>query len=180
MPGVVPDTDLIPIARIGRYRGTRGEVFIFPYLDLTAEPVEGATVELRWRDGRSRTDCIERLWWHGGKTVCQLRGSKSIDDARALTHAEIFMARNLLSPLEQDQFYAEDLAGLMVRTIDGRSVGRVEALVNHGASTVLQVRDPKGREILIPFVAEIVTAVDVESGEVVIDPPAGLLEINVD
>ena len=34
-----------------------------------------------------------------------------------------------------------------------------------------------GREVLVPFVAQVVPRVDVDQGVVVIDPPEGLLEV---
>ena len=42
---------------------------------------------------------------------------------------------------------------------------------------VLAVRTPDGREVLVPFVAEIVPVVDVDAGVVEVDPPPGLLDV---
>ena len=40
---------------------------------------------------------------------------------------------------------------------------------------VLAVRRPDGTEVLVPFVAAIVPAVDLDAGQVLVDPPPGLL-----
>jgi 16S rRNA processing protein RimM len=43
---------------------------------------------------------------------------------------------------------------------------------------LLSVRREGGREVLVPFVAEIVPEIDVDAGRVVIDPPPGLLNLD--
>jgi 16S rRNA processing protein RimM len=45
---------------------------------------------------------------------------------------------------------------------------------------LLVVRLADGGEALVPFVEEVVPEVDPQAGRVVIDPPAGLLELNAD
>ena len=45
------------------------------------------------------------------------------------------------------------------------------------AGELLAIRRPDGAELLVPFVSEIVPVVDVPAGRVVVNPPAGLLEL---
>jgi 16S rRNA processing protein RimM len=40
---------------------------------------------------------------------------------------------------------------------------------------VLAVRSEQGREVLVPFVSEIVPEIDLDGGRVLVDPPEGLL-----
>jgi 16S rRNA processing protein RimM len=40
---------------------------------------------------------------------------------------------------------------------------------------LLAVRRPDDTEVLVPFVAAMVPSVDLDAGEVVVDPPPGLL-----
>jgi 16S rRNA processing protein RimM len=40
------------------------------------------------------------------------------------------------------------------------------------------VKRPDGSEVLIPFVKQFVPTVDVAAGRVVVDPPAGLLDLD--
>jgi 16S rRNA processing protein RimM len=39
------------------------------------------------------------------------------------------------------------------------------------------VRRPEGAELLVPFVSAIVPSVDLAHGQLVVDPPEGLLEL---
>ena len=170
--------ELVAIAKIGRYRGTRGEVLIHPYFDLASESLGGIQIEISWPDGRSIETELSRLQQLSGKIVCQLKCSTSMADAKALVHGEILVRREDLRPLEDDEFFAGQLIGLTAVTTTGRKLGKITGFLVTGPSVLMQV--DQEREYLIPFVREIVTEIDLERKKVTIDPPAGLLEINED
>ena len=169
--------DFIAIAKIGRYRGTRGEVFIHPYLDLRVEEIDGKAVRILPQRGEPFDTVCERLWWHGKKAICSLACSTSIDEARALVHAEIQILRSDLAPLDEDEFYAADIVGMQASTVDGGRLGEIKRLLTAGGQSTLVIGGDRG-EILVPFVSAIVVEVDPQEGRVLVDPPPGLLEIN--
>jgi 16S rRNA processing protein RimM len=57
-------------------------------------------------------------------------------------------------------------------------VGKVAALNTMPVQDLLVVETPDGKEILIPFVEQIVPEVNIEEGFVLLTPPDGLFEIN--
>lgn len=76
--------------------------------------------------------------------------------------------------LEADEYWPEQLIGLAVISIDGIPLGEVIDLIAGSVQDRLVVATADGdREV--PFVAAIVTSVDIEGGRVVVDPPRGLL-----
>jgi ribosomal 30S subunit maturation factor RimM len=75
-----PAEEMVSIAKIGRYRGNRGEVFIHPHFDLAMETLEDVEIEIRWPKGRpDQKSRFERIWWQNKKTICKLEGSDSIE-----------------------------------------------------------------------------------------------------
>jgi 16S rRNA processing protein RimM len=70
------------------------------------------------------------------------------------------------------------LVGLVVRTVAGVEVGTVSEVLHTAAGELLAVRTPDDTEVLVPFVAAIVTSVSLADGTVEIDPPEGLLELS--
>jgi 16S rRNA processing protein RimM len=71
--------------------------------------------------------------------------------------------RTLAPPLEEDEYWADDLVGLVV--VDGdREVGRVERVVSLPSCEVLEVG-----ELLIPLVGDAVRDVDLAAGRVDVD-----------
>ena len=83
-------------------------------------------------------------------------------------------------PDDPDEFYDHQLAGLPVVTTAGAPVGEVAEVLHLPGQDLLAVRACDGREVLIPFVAQIVPAVDLDAPQVVVDPPAGLIDDSVE
>ena len=77
-----------------------------------------------------------------------------------------------------------DLASAQAKSRSGASARSgsdatttVEAVVNHGAGDVLEIRPPSGGvTVLVPFSKAAVPVVDVAGRRIVVDPPAGLLD----
>ena len=81
-------------------------------------------------------------------------------------------------PDEDDEFYDRQLIGMEVFTEDGVRVGVVADVIHLPTQDLLSVMSEK--EILIPFVSEIVPTVDVRGRKMIITPPPGLLTVNED
>jgi 16S rRNA processing protein RimM len=77
--------------------------------------------------------------------------------------------------LESEEFWPEQLIGLQVVDPAGTEVGTVADVVGGGVQHRLLVT-AAGGQFEVPFVAAIVTEVDIPSGRIVIDAPEGLLE----
>jgi len=63
-----------------------------------------------------------------------------------------------------------------VRDTGGALLGRVAAVLDHGAGDLLEGRQPQGAPILLPFTRAAVPTVDLAAGRIVADPPEGLIE----
>jgi 16S rRNA processing protein RimM len=68
------------------------------------------------------------------------------------------------------------LIGLSVINETGELIGELSDVLNLPGQDLLAVKTPTG-EILIPFVAEFVPEVDIESGRIIVSPPPGLLHL---
>ncbi|HTW88999.1 MAG TPA: ribosome maturation factor RimM [Candidatus Binataceae bacterium] len=73
------------------------------------------------------------------------------------------------------EFYYFQALGCAVVTADGQALGTVVEIFQTGANDVMVVRDG-AREILVPVIADVVRAVDLEKRRVTIDPIPGLLD----
>ncbi len=78
--------------------------------------------------------------------------------------------------LPDDEFYHADLIGLVVLDTGGTELGRVKAVLNHGAGDLLEISGKEsGEPVLLPFTEAAVPTVDLKSGRIIADPPDGLL-----
>lgn len=60
---------------------------------------------------------------------------------------------------------------LDVVTVDGTEVGRITEVSHLPSQDLFVVERPDGTEVMIPFVEEIVTEIDLAEQKAVIDPP---------
>ena len=105
----------------------------------------------------------------------RLSGITSKEQADALKGVKLFVPRDRLPSLPDDEFYHADLEGLHVFDSGGQDWGHVITVQNHGASDLLEITVPgHSSTILLPFTLAAVPTVDLASGRIIADPPEGL------
>ncbi|MFJ6197260.1 ribosome maturation factor RimM [Micromonospora sp. NPDC092111] len=121
---------------------------------------------------------IESARWHQGRMLVAFEGVLDREVAEALRGTLIGVdSAGVAPPEDPEEFHDHQLVGLAVVTPDGEHLGEVAKIDHAPASDLLVVRRPEGRTALIPFVKAIVPEVDLAGGRVVVDPPAGLLDL---
>jgi 16S rRNA processing protein RimM len=117
--------------------------------------------------------------WHSGRLLLSFAG---VDDRTAADDLRgtllVVDSADLGEPPDPDEFRDHQLIGLSVIGPGDEQVGTVADVLHHGQDllVVSGAGDRAGAEILIPFVAAIVTNVDVSAGLLRVDPPPGLLD----
>lgn len=166
--------DLICVGAIAGAFGVHGEVRLKSF---TTDP-EAITeyAPLSSEDGARTFDLqITRPVTNG--FAARLTGVRSKEEADALRGVRLFVPRDRLPALPDDEFYHTDLIGLTVVDTGGAVLGSVKAVLNHGAADLLELQRPNGSAtVLLPFTQAIVPTVDLTAGRIVADPPEGLLE----
>lgn len=156
---------LIALGRFGAPQGVRGEVRVKSY---TGEPAAiGCYGPLTDRAGVRRFALKVVRSLRDDMVVARVEGVATRDDAAALTGVELFARRSQLPPPDAEEFYYDDLVGLEAVTAEGESLGRVVAVLNHGAGDILEIDD--GR--LLPFTKAVAPEIDFAGGRIVIVPP---------
>lgn len=166
------ESDLICVGAIGGAFGTRGEVRLKSF---TAEPSAIADyAPLFSADGAtSWSVTITRPVKNG--FAARLSGVSSKEEADALRGTRLFVPRDRLPSLPDDEFYHADLIGLEVHDTGGAPLGRVKSVQNNGADDLLELVVPGlSATVLLPFTRAAVPTVDLAAGRIVADPPDGL------
>jgi 16S rRNA processing protein RimM len=163
-----PSEDWIPGGRVGRPHGLDGSFYVVAprpgLLDL------GVVV----RAGDREAEIVRRAGTDD-RPIVRLAGVESREAADALRGVELLAPRAIAPPLDEDEWWAEDLAGCLV--VDGdRELGRVERLVPLPSCEALEVfpsagaRDAGGVEsFLVPLVRDAVRSVDVAAKVIDVD-----------
>ena len=107
--------------------------------------------------------------------AARLSGIVNKEQADDLKGTKLFVPRDRLPSLQEDEFYYSDLVGMIVYDTGGNKIGIVHAVVNHGAGDLLEINGEKLKtSVIIPFTKEAVPTVDIEARRIVTDPPNGL------
>ena len=119
--------------------------------------------------------------WHSGRLLVSFAGITDRTQAESLRGVWLTVDAAQVSASEDpDEFHDHQLVGLAVVTAAGEPVGVVTDVRHHGQDLLViepAAGSPSQGEILVPFVASIAVDVDVAGGRMVIDPPAGLLDL---
>ena len=106
--------------------------------------------------------------------LVDLEGVGDRSGAAALRGEELLLDRQELDAPGEDEFYVDDLIGLMAVSEDGEVFGTVQETFETPAHEILVVRkeeEPDAPALYLPFTLEHVPEIDLGAGRVVVRPP---------
>ena len=164
------DAGLVLLGRIGAAHGIRGEVRIQSFC---AAPLDIASYgPLRTGRGDGTVEIVKARMAKD-MVIARLAGVSDRNAAEALNGIELFVPREKLPPEDdEDDFYYADLIGLSVRTPEGRTIGTVKTLEDHGAGAIVEIALSSGASALYAFTKANFPEIAIADGYVVLDPPA--------
>ncbi|MFE4676514.1 ribosome maturation factor RimM [Streptomyces sp. NPDC056721] len=164
------------VARIGRAHGIKGEVTVEVRTD-EPELRLGPGAVLATDPASTGPLTIETGRVHSGRLLLRFEGVRDRTAAEALRNTLLIAEVDPEElPEDEDEYYDHQLMDLDVVTMDGVEVGRITEISHLPSQDLFIVERPDGSEVLIPFVEEIVTEIDLEEQRAIIDPPPGLID----
>jgi len=163
------------VGSIARAHGLAGEVVVDVWSEAPERFQAGGAVTARLPGEVAREMIIEATRPFGERLLVRFAGIATRTQAEALRGADLTVARSKVPPPPEGAHYRFELVGLRVRTRDGSHLGTVADVFATGSNDVIVVRGGK-REILLPYLADVVLTIDPELGEMVVEIPPGLNE----
>lgn len=162
--------ELLVAAVVGAARGLKGEVALDVRTDRPQEVFDPGEV-ISTDSAEFPTLTVESWSTHQGRFLVFFAEIVSREDAEVLRGTELYTP-----PMsEDDAWYPSELEGLTAVDTSGTPLGVVKGL-QFGAAQDLLVVDCDGREVMVPFVSELVPEVLPGEGRVVVNAPAGLFD----
>ena len=163
-------TERICVAQIGAAHGVRGEVKLRSFTEDPAAFTSYGPLESE--DGKRRFE-IETLRPASDHFVARIAGVADRDAAAKLTNFKLYVSRDRLPPVEEDDtYYHSDLIGLAAVTPDGAALGTVKAVLNFGAGDIIEIATTDGSApLMVPFTSAAVPSVDIKAKRIVVVPP---------
>jgi 16S rRNA processing protein RimM len=159
----------ICVARIGAAHGVRGAVKLWTF---TEDPLAVQRYgPLMTKDGARQFE-VTHARAAKGHLVATLKGIATREAAERLNGVELYVAREKLPDTDDDEYYHADLIGLAAVTPADEPLGRVIAIHDFGAGTIIEIAPPHGATMMLPFTHAVVPKVDLANGRVVVELPA--------
>ena len=139
----------------------------------------------RWlqkeNDPPSKIELISGFKQPGKETfIVKLQGINTRNHAEQIKKFKILVKTDKLPKLTKDEFHLLELINLEVKTLENdelKIIGKVTNLENEKNNLLVIELFKNQKKVLVPFVKEIVTLVDVKNNFLIINPPNGLLEL---
>ena len=174
---VYPEEKYILIGTVTKAHGMRGEVKI---LCFSGEPEQVSDYEnvvlVDRRAALSPVLAIKKTRPQGKIAITLLESISDRNLSESIEGAGVLIHRADLPEIDEDEYYWHQLIGKSVVDTKGNLLGKIDSIFSNGAQDIMVLGKRQGHDVMIPIVAEIV--LDTDGEQVVIDPPAGLLDMN--
>jgi 16S rRNA processing protein RimM len=170
------------VGRLVKAHGLKGAIKLELYTDSPDQRFKpGQVLELQVPETSEwfgKTVTVAELRFYNQSPVLFLEGIENRSQAETLIKAILLIEIDLDKlPEEPEAWYDHQLLGLEA-LVENTVVGKVIRVDHLPAQDLLAIETTTG-EVLVPFVKQIVPTVDISKGQIILDPPAGLFELNL-
>jgi 16S rRNA processing protein RimM len=161
---------MILMGAIAGVHGVRGEVKVKSF---TSDPLAiTAYGPLFDEQGRAFALKLSQKAAKDTVVIARIDGVGDRNAAEALKGKRLYAPREVLPALsDENEFYASDLIGLAVEDRNGKALGKVVDLQDHGAGAIIAVAGGPEGDFDLPFADRFVPVVDLAAAKIVVDLP---------
>ncbi|KAF3302821.1 ribosome maturation factor RimM [Carnobacterium sp. PL12RED10] len=168
------------VGKIVNTQALRGEVRVMATTDFPEERFKiGATLAIFNGDKLVEMVEVDGHRLHKNFNLLHFKGKDNINDVEKFKGFDLKVAgtEREADELDENEFYYDDIIGLEVYTTDEIYLGKVREITSLPSNDVWAIQRPnKGKDILIPYIEDIVLEIDLADNRVVIEPMDGLID----
>ncbi len=154
--------------------GNKGDVKVNPLIHPADCLLELKSIIVEDSDSRKQEFRVVRSKKHKNIYIFSLEGIDDMTIAENLSGLQIYVSSIKFKELNKNEYYFHDLEGLTVLSTNGDLVGRVDHILL-GGNDLLVIKSEDGKEIMIPFVDELVPEVNLSEKTITINLIEGLI-----
>lgn len=164
------------VGKIVNTHGVRGELKVLRITDFEERFTVGETLYVVRENNEPLPLVIDGHRFNKGFDLIHFTGYNDINDVEALKGTYLQIAEEQLTELDENEFYYHEIIGCDVFTIGQEKIGTITEILDPGANDVWVVKREYEKDVLIPYIEDVVKAVDIEQAKVTIEPMEGLLD----
>lgn len=166
--------ELLEIGQIVNSYGIKGFAKVVPFTD-NIERFENLEYVYIENKNKFEEFSIEEIKYSKNLVLMKLKGIDTIEQIEKYKNCYLKIDRKDSILLEENQFFIVDLLGLEVYTIDNILLGKVEDIYPTGSNDIYVVKDDKGKQILLPAIADVIKNVDIPNKKITVELIDGLI-----
>lgn len=142
---------------ITRPHGVKGNVLIKSFCE-NPEDLGGFSSFIL--SDRKTSITLQLKGFQKGLIVAAVQDINSREEAEKWRGVQLYIERNKMPSLDEDEFYYEDLIGRSVYDEEGNNHGAVTNVDAHAAHSYLEIENDAGLSFTLPFTQEAVPLID--------------------
>ncbi|MBF0846443.1 ribosome maturation factor RimM [Streptococcus danieliae] len=166
----------LKVGKIINTHALKGELKIMSTSDFIDERLKVGSVLLISRGNQIIKEVIvESAREHKGFFLVKFEGIDNIEEAEKFKNLQLKVDEENLSDLEDGEFYFYEIIGCKVIDENKNIVGEIVDILQTGANDVWVIKTDKNKEILIPYIEEVVKNIDIDNKIINIELMEGLI-----
>ncbi|NSL51206.1 ribosome maturation factor RimM [Calidifontibacillus erzurumensis] len=164
------------VGKIVNTHGVRGEVRILSSTDFPEERYKKGSllfIEVGRNEFVEVKVASHRL--HKNFHLLTFEGYDNINDVEKFKGKMLKIREDQLGELDENEFYYHEIIGCTVLTEEGVKLGEIKEILSPGANDVWVVKRQGEKDLLLPYIEDVVKRVDVENKKVIVHMMEGLL-----
>jgi 16S rRNA processing protein RimM len=168
---------LYNVGKVVNTHGIKGEVKVIRITDFEERFQPGSKLIWVAKDGKETKELeVDGHRKHKSFDLLHFKGYPTINDVEKLKEGMLKVSEDELFELEEGEYYYFEIIGCTVYTEDGEELGKIKEILSPGANDVWVVQRKGKKDLLIPYIDDVVKHINVEEKKVIIHPMEGLLE----
>mgnify|MGYP000942603244 FL=1 len=167
----------LKVGKIVNTHSLKGEVKVISSTDFEEERFKKGSKLLITRGNQLiREVIVESYRNHKNFLLVKFEGIDSVEEAEKLKNLQIKIDSDEVGELEENEFYFHEIIGCQVFDENDRNLGEIIDILTPGANDVWVIKGENGKEILIPYIEDVVKQIDITNKKVNIEVMEGLID----
>ncbi|VWX37389.1 MULTISPECIES: ribosome maturation factor RimM [Exiguobacterium] len=165
----------LEVAKIANTHGLKGELKLLASTDFPEERFKVGNDVFLETEGTYVPLTVSSYRKHKQFVMVTFKGMHHINDVEKYKGMKLFVQPEVLQELGENEYYYHEIIGCDVYDGDEK-IGVVSEILETGANDVWTIKRPGKKDVLIPYIEQVVASIDVQEKRIQITPLPGLIE----
>lgn len=170
-------SEFYTVGKLVNTQGIRGEVRIISETDFPEERYRKGQVLYLFHPSfpTPKPLTIASARPHKNFYILSFEGITSINEVEKFKGGVLKVRAEDRGELDEGEFYFQDIIGCEVFTEEGERLGKIKEILQPGANDVWVVKPDKGRDILLPYIDDVVREINIAEKRITVYLLPGLV-----